>query len=186
MAAVKFFKVLELPAEPEANSFYFVKNGDFAEHYLTDSSGVAAPVGNTEFVNGVVEDAISDALGSFNRVEIVADITARDALDENDFNFLVLVLDATDDETVDAGSALYVFRNSDDSWHKVAEYESLDLVVNWDDIVGAPSSTPAAIDSAVANAHTHANKAVLDLLTAPDGTLLYDGEPVLQWDENEW
>ena len=40
------------------------------------------------------------------------------------------------------------------------------------------TSTVAAIDAAVANAHTHANKAVLDKLSEQDGVLCYDGLPV--------
>lgn len=186
MAAVKFFKVLELPAEPEANAFYFVQNGDFAEHYLTDTSGVAHGVGNSEFIESIVDTKLEGSLAGFSKVEVVADIEARDLLEVGEDNFLVLVLDASDDETVDSGSALYVYHASEEEFVKIAEYESMDVVLNWSDIVGRPSSAPAAIDSAVTNAHTHDNKAVLDLLTEADGVLLYDGEPVLQWGANEW
>ena len=50
-------------------------------------------------------------------------------------------------------------------WQKIAEGESLDVVVSWDSITGKPNSTPAAIDQAVADDHTHSNKAVIDKFT---------------------
>lgn len=186
MAALKFFKVLELPAEPEAHSFYFVKNGDFAEHYLTDASGEPHGVGNTEFIEYIVDEKLEGSLAGFSKVEVVADIEARDELEVGESNFLVLVLDASDDATVDAGAALYVYHASEEEFVKVSEYESLDLTLNWSDIVGRPSSSASAIDAAVADSHTHENKSVLDELDDDDGVLTYNGEPIVQWDANEW
>ena len=84
---------------------------------------------------------------------------------------LVMVLDASDDPTVASGWAIYRrLANASDlstlsAWQKVAEAESLDVTVTWDNISGKPNSTPAAIDQAVAHDHTHENKTVLDALT---------------------
>ena len=94
---------------------------------------------------------------------------------------LVWVTDASGDTTVTSGWAVYrkkvgtgIDYTSLTGWQKVAEAESLDVVVSWDNIQGKPSSTPAEIDQAVADDHTHSNKAALDDLadattgTAPD------------------
>lgn len=62
-------------------------------------------------------------------------------------------------------------------WQKIAESESLDVVVNWDSIQNKPSSTVADIDDAVTKKHEHSNKAVLDSLTY-DTTLKYNGNAI--------
>lgn len=84
---------------------------------------------------------------------------------------IVMVTDATADPSVTAGWAIYrrpvastkLSELSD--WQKIAESESLDLVLSWDNIQNKPTSTVAAIDQAVKDDHTHANKAVLDGVT---------------------
>jgi hypothetical protein len=53
MLDVKFYKVTTLPVELEANSFYYVENGGYAEAYLTDNTGIAKKVGNTEMIEEV-------------------------------------------------------------------------------------------------------------------------------------
>ena len=74
--------------------------------------------GGTLFVDG--EEIVTNE--SF---AVVADITERDALAST--YLTAFVVDATDDVTVDAGSATYVLVNS--SWVKSSETESMDLVV---------------------------------------------------------
>ena len=162
MATIKFNKVLVLPGTLEADSLYFVSNSTYSETYLTDSAGVAKSIGNSAMIAAVANTEISTRLAQHNLVEIVADITARNLLAAQDRNLVVMVLDATGDATVKAGAALYAFRNSDNSWTKVAEYEGMDAVVQWSNINGRPTSSVAQIDSAVTNSHTHSNKVVLD------------------------
>lgn len=186
---LKFFKVTSLPATLVADAFYFVLNGNFAETYVTDSAGVAKAGGNTAMINKLIQDAMLAAGSSSNEVEIVADIAARNTLTANaSRNVLVLVVNATGDTTVKAGSALYAYRNSDKTTFKVAEYESMDAVVNWADVKNGPSSSPAAIDLAVTQSHTHANKAVLDKWNEDAaGNPIYGGNPVSsQWAETSW
>jgi hypothetical protein len=84
---------------------------------------------------------------------------------------LVWVNDASADATVTSGWAIYrkkVGQSIDYTelagWTKVTEAEMLDVVVSWDSISGKPTSTVAEIDQAVADDHTHANKAQLDLI----------------------
>ena len=162
MATIKFHKVLVLPGTLEADSIYFVQNSTYSETYVTDSAGNAKSVGNSSMIAAIANNEISTRLAQHNLVEIVTDITARNALASQDRNLIVMVLDATGDATVSAGAALYAFRNSDNSWTKVAEYEGMDAVVQWSNILGRPTSSAAQLDAAVTNSHTHSNKAVLD------------------------
>jgi len=55
MAEVKFYKVTSLPQVLVANSFYYVENGNYAEAYLTDDTGVAKKVGNTVMIQEVTQ-----------------------------------------------------------------------------------------------------------------------------------
>lgn len=55
MALVRFYKVTELPGTLVANAFYYVENGNFSEAYLTDDSGVAKKIGNTEMIESVTQ-----------------------------------------------------------------------------------------------------------------------------------
>lgn len=188
MANVKFYKVATLPGTLEGDAFYYVQNGSYAESYLTNSSGVAKGCGNSAMINALIDAALADFTATGNAVEIVADIAARDvmiAAAEN--NLMILVIDASADATVDTGSALYAYAHNSTTTYKIAEYESMDVVVAWTSISGRPSSTAAQIDTAVSQAHSHSNKAVLDLLTAPSGTLLYNGAALTtDWATNNW
>lgn len=56
MANVKFYKVVTLPVVTEANSFYFVENGDYSESYLTDDSGVPKKIGNTQMIEALTQN----------------------------------------------------------------------------------------------------------------------------------
>lgn len=189
MALVKFFKVLALPGVLEANAFYLVENGSFCESYLTDDAATAKSIGNSAMIAAVAGPLIAAQLAQMNRVEIVADITARNALASADFNQLVLALDATGDATVAAGAASYVFRNSDNSWIKVAEYEAMDVALTWAAITGKPASAVANIDDAVTKRHDHANKTVLDQISEDGGQqLTHRGQPVgaTNWTATDW
>lgn len=180
----RFLKVTTLPGTLEPNTFYFVENGNYAESYLTNSSGVAKMIGNTTMINQL----ITSQLAQYNAFEIVADITARNALASGlNRNLLVLVIDATGDTTVGSGSALYAFHNDTDTWEKLTEYENLDVTIQWSAIQGKPTSAVADIDDAVTKRHVHANKAKLDLIdTDVDGNLTYNGDPVMHWDQSNW
>jgi hypothetical protein len=62
------------------------------------------------------------------------------------------------------------------TWTKVAEAESMDVVLQWGNIQGKPSSAVADIDDAVSKKHEHANKTVLDAISAnsTSGNLVYN------------
>ena len=182
---IKFFKVTTLPEPLEPDAFYFVENSTFSESYLTNNAGVARAVGNSAMITSIVNSAVAAA----NAVRIVADIDARNSLTAGaTANMMILVLDATDDPTVTIGSALYAFSFSSKETHKVAEYESMDVVMNWSSIAGRPTSAVADIDDAVAKRHTHANKTVLDKWSEGAGGIpLYDGSSIrTEWETNNW
>ncbi|WP_263142051.1 hypothetical protein [Pseudomonas sp. RIT-PI-AD] len=120
------------------------------------------------------------------------DLAARDALAPTEAVFVILIVtdatDATADPTVERGAAMYAWNPATSSWLKIAEYESMDLQLTWAMLQGGPTSTPAQIDAAVAAAHTHANKAVLDKLgESAEGRLRYDGSPIAaEWNTANW
>lgn len=113
---------------------------------------------------------------------VVADITERNAISGMDLyeGLRVFVIDASDDPTVNSGGAEYVYDGT--QFIKVAESESLDLVLQWSNIQGRPTSSVADIDDAVAKKHNHTfdevslNKLSVDAATK---TLIIDGQKVI-------
>jgi hypothetical protein len=184
--ALKIFRETALPATLQAYSIYMIAptaRPDYVEIYVTDSAGAAKRV-----INQLdIETLISDAISAAKELLIVADIDARDDLTP-DFSQYVFVIDATDDPTVSTGGATYLYNTVTSSWIKISESESLDVVLNWTDIVGGPTSTPTEIDAAVAAAHTHANKTQLDKISEDeDGNLTYSGKlPLTGWSSTSW
>lgn len=75
MAAVKFFKVTELPGEAEANALYFVKAGSRSKLYLTDGDGVPHSVSGGEADIAVIAIQAAQALGfaQFPTADSIAD-----------------------------------------------------------------------------------------------------------------
>ncbi|MBR4608781.1 MAG: hypothetical protein IKO41_21555 [Lachnospiraceae bacterium] len=121
------------------------------------------------------------ALAGKAPVSIVADIAARDALTNVITGALCWVQDASDDSSVASGAAAYLASVSGDpavvTWTKVAEAESMDVVLQWANIQGKPSSAVADIDDAVSKKHEHANATVLNGLSADStsGNLEFNG-----------
>lgn len=190
MNDIQMHKVTTLPETLEANSLYFVLNGTVAEAYITNQAGVAKSIGNTLFTNNLINEALSNWPGgggssSLEVVDTYADLQALVATLSS--NTLILVIDASDDPSVDAGSAMYVYVHATESVIKIAEYESMDVVLQWASIQGGPTSSPAQIDDAVSKAHSHANKGVLDSLSDDNGKLRYNGEPIpAEWATKDW
>lgn len=188
MAKVNFYRVASLPAELVPGSLYFVENGTFTESYVVGTNGVARSIGNSAMIRSIIAEELQEWGEASNMIEIVADIDARDLLAmDKDRNMIVLVLDASDDPTVDEGSALYAYDAATQTFHKMAEYESMDVVVQWANIEGRPASSVADIDEAVTMRHTHANKATLDKLGEDSDGLLFNGQAVTsRWSETKW
>ena len=100
---------------------------------------------------------------------VVNDIAARDGLESPKQGDLCWVKDATADATVSRGAAQYIYYGS--AWVKIAEAESMDLVVNWADIQGKEG-----VEAAMAKAHEHANADVLNGISATGDTAIINGK----------
>ncbi len=175
MSRIKISKETAVPtgAAIQADTIYMVSvSADIMEVYMSDNSGTSLK----RLLNQADIQALIDASTSgVSAIQVVNDIAARDALTWTG-NGKVYVKDASSDPTVDAGGAEYVYDLATTSYIKASEAESLDLIVQWANISGAPTSTAAAIDAAVANSHTHANKTQLDLIGQDgDGDATYNG-----------
>jgi hypothetical protein len=189
MATFQIFRQTTVPSTFEASAIYLVAppaNPTAVEFYVSNAAGDALKrIPTIADIQTLINDSIA-GLGGDGTV-IVADIAARDALSPT-VNTQVLVLDASDDATVTSGAATYIYQVSTTTWIKISEAESLDLILEWANIVGRPSSSPAAIDTAVSNSHTHANKTQLDKIDEDiDGNFTYDGDlPKIAWDSTGW
>lgn len=187
MSILKIHKVTALPQTLEANSIYLVappSKPQYIEMYVTGTSASTVKrILNDEDVQAM----INATLQGFNNIRVVANITERNNLSPSSAMF-VLVLDATGDPTVSSGSASYVWNPSGNQWIKIAEYESMDLVLQWSSIQGRPNSTPEDIDDAVAKKHMHTNMTQLNKVGEDaQGNLMYGGAyPKIAWDTTNW
>jgi len=180
MAQMKIEKLTALPSTLVANTIYMLPHptdANFMEIYVVDNAGVATRRIPTE---QDIQGWIAAAVTGLSTLEVVADIAARDALSPTS-NVLVLVKDASADPSVDtATAATYVYELATDTYEKISEFESLDLVLDWANIQNGPASTPAAIDAAVNNSHTHANLTELNKISEPQpGCPEYGGEGIV-------
>jgi hypothetical protein len=176
MAVIKIHKTTSLPGTLEGHSVYLVAPSakpNYVEMYVTNADGSAARrIINSDDIQAMIDASIA---ASTAKIEIVADIAARNALTPTNGKY-VLVLDATGDPTVNSGAASYVWRAATSQWIKLTEYESMDLTITWAMIQGKPTSSPSAIDSAVANSHTHANMTQLGKVGEDsNGDFTYNG-----------
>lgn len=161
MAELKVFKETALPGTLQANSVYLINpagQSTYVEAYVT---GTSASTVRRMIKESDIQAMIDTSIAGLAAVEVVADIAARDALSLSD-NAVVLVLDASSDSTVNSGAATYIYRDASSSFQKIAEYESMDLTIDWSDIQNKPTSSVADIDDAVTKKHTHTNKTQLD------------------------
>ena len=186
--ALTISRVSALPGVLAAETIYLVK-GVGNELTITVTGSTGAVVATSKSMADV-NNAISTAIGSLdmsNSIAFAANIAARDALSLTKSTF-VYVEDATADVTVTLGAAMYLYNIVDTSWHKVTEYESLDVQLTWAALQNKPASSVADIDSAVTQRHSHGNKAILDLLGVSGGLLTYGGDVVggVITTGNEW
>ena len=177
-------KLTAVPSLPcEGNAVFFVapqSKPNYIEIYVSNNAGTALKRLLTDVdIQSLIDASISGLAGE---MPIVADIAARNALVLTK-NTQVLVLDATGDSTVASGAATYLYRVSTTSWIKLNEAESLDLILQWANIQGKPTSSPTAIDTAVSNSHTHTNKTQLDKIGEADGLFTYNNSlPKTGWE----
>ena len=176
------FSIVKASVKPttfQPNTVYIVNNtvSAQAELYFSSSDGTKLiPTINSALAAAQMQALVDTAVagGEFSQLEVVATIAARNAL-VLDKNTLVYVLDTTADGA--PGEAMYLYQLSTTSYKKLF---SSSTTVDWANVIGTPTSTVAAIDSAVAASHTHANKTVIDKLTeTADGFLSFNGGPAI-------
>lgn len=177
MSTIDIHRVLVLPETLEAHSLYIVKaqKFGFAELVFTDKDGEQQKV-----IDSIeVETMMAAMLAKSPSVEIVSDIASLNAL-ELERRAIVYVVDASADESVGAGSALYSYEPETESYRLMFRDYKADenIQVKWGNILGGPTASPEAIDIAVENSHTHGNADVLNELSEVDGVLQYKGKNV--------
>lgn len=186
----KTHRVTELPASLEAYAVYFVApvggKPDYVEIYVTSADGSSARrVINEQDISTLVDQK----LAGMNEVVVYDTIADRVNADTSKTVY-AYVVDASGDESVTSGGASYVYNTVTEDWVKTSESESLDLVLNWNKIVGGPTSTPAQIDEAVSAKHIHANKNSIDKVGEDvDGNFTYGGVSVggiTKWATTNW
>lgn len=184
----KIYKETALPAELSPHAVYLIapaQHPDLLEIYVTNAD--ASSPHRHVLARTEVQAMIDSSIAAANRLSIVDDIAARDALSPSAALY-VYVTDASADPTVAQGGATYLYNPATAGWIKTSEAESLDVAVTWATLTGKPSATPAQIDAAVSQRHTHANKTELDLIgQSPEGDLTYNGAPVrTAWASTGW
>ena len=133
------------PASHNHDSAYAAVNhnhdADYADAGHTHSD-------KADLVNGKVP--VSQIPDEVKEIRIAANIAARNAMTGLFAGLSVYVTDATADSTVSSGGAWYLYNGT--SWIKTAESESMDMVLQWANVQGKPSTFPPA-------AHTHSEYA---------------------------
>lgn len=186
MSTFKVFKETSLPASLQPNSLYFIAasaDATLAEIYITNQAGTAT----RHVINkSEIQTMIDNSIAAHNELRVVADISARNALNPSR-SMYVFVTDATGDSTVSSGGATYLYNLAATTWIKTSEAESLDVVLTWSAIQNKPTSSVADIDDAVTRKHSHANITQLDKLGVANGELTYDGTQVkTEWGTTGW
>jgi hypothetical protein len=180
---LKIRKVNTLPGTYDPSTLYMVKSAESGlfDLYVSTDDGASARhlISKPE-----ITSMINTAIASFSTVQVVATIAARDALNPTTTT-QVIVVDATGDATVASGTATYVYDLANTTWVKISESESMDVVLQWSNIQGKPSSAVADIEDAVDRRHSHANSSVLSGLSDIGGALAYGGAPVRAYLEEE-
>lgn len=184
MTPFKIFRETALPSPLQAYAIYLVAppgEADYVEMYVTDATGSKA----RRIVNDKdIKAMIAESLAAAGQLAVVEDIAARDRIAEPKGE--VYVVNAAADPSVSKGGARYLYHNS--QWLKIAETESMDLVLTWGGMQGKPASSTADIDDAVTKRHTHANKTQLDKIGEDgSGNLTYGGSAVATaWASTGW
>ncbi|TGL58629.1 hypothetical protein [Leptospira jelokensis] len=94
-------------------------------------------------------------------LQIVEDIDERNSISPTG-NLPVYVKDASDDPSVTTGGAFYLFELASETWIKLSEMESMEIVQSWANILDKPTTFPPS-------AHGHNIADVSGLQTALDG-----------------
>ena len=117
MAQFNISKVNALPEVLAPNTLYFVNNAVSGqlELHVSDKNGTST---KHAIVKSEVESMIQESVAAIKPIA-VADIAARDLLENVNINQLVLVTDASGDNTVTSGAAMYY--KTEGGYQKIAD-----------------------------------------------------------------
>jgi len=150
---MEIIKVLSLPVTLAPNTIYATKDGASGSIlHLTNTLG--SVVFSTPSL-AVIDSRVASVTGGIVVYSTYADMTSSAAPTTNT---MLHVIDATGDTTVLAGGATYLYVLSTANYVKISEFESMDLILSWDNILNKP--------------------AVLATLSETAGKLYYNGAEV--------
>lgn len=173
---MQFVRVTSEPTELVANTIYLIQDGA-SDLAITVVGTTAASVRRT-VARSAISTMISNAIAGLDNLSealVVANITARDALTPA-HNVFCLVKDATGDVTVAAGAALYFYEFATETWIKLSEYESMDVVIPNQEILEDLSDDNGSL--AYGGQVVTPNRAILAALSDSSGELQYNGQPI--------
>lgn len=194
MSILQIFKETTLPSQLHPHSMYLIAPSakpDYVEIYITGTqASTVKRLINENDVKTMIDTAIAGIdidPGFISHLKVVANIAERDALSPIETT-MVLVVDASGDETVISGGATYVYNPDTLMWTKIGETESMDLVLSWSNITGRPNSSVADIDDAVQKKHSHSNITELNKIGQDaEGNLTYgENYPHIGFDLVNW
>lgn len=176
--AFSFKRAISFPSDPAErikNCVYLVKETGKTSFdiYMVDAEGNAF----THFNEKRFKTLFDHYSQTNKELFVVNNISERDAIDSED-NFLVFVLDATNDPSIGGGEALYFYITSLSKFVCIYQSKYIQRELDWSKLVNGPNSSGSQIDTAVRNTHTHENKNVLDGLGTVDDLLTYKGKLV--------
>lgn len=155
-------RVNMLPGTLEANTMYIVKAPGALEADLVFTG--SDPTVNASTISRMsIEQIVGTAVDASTSVyfkQAYADMLS----DRPKANALVYVADTTGDPTATTASRVYLYNKATNTFMGFPNSGGGSSDVTWNQILGKPTSTPAQIDQAVAQMHTHTNKQVLDLI----------------------
>lgn len=175
----RFRRVNVLPGTLEPDTMYIVKAPGSTEAKLvftgSDASIVVGTIDRVA-IEGIISQSV-EAHTSVHFYATYAEMTAG-ALKANG---LCYVADIAGDPLGGSGVGVYVYDFDNARFTKFPGGSGPSGPVAWGDLVGKPTSTPAAIDDAVAKAHAHTNKPILDNMSEnAQQKLMYRGRQVAE------
>ena len=178
-------KVSALPQALASQTMYLVDGGDSnLEIHVTSNDGsktLHVPT-RTE-----IDSLIGTAIAGFQSIRVVPDYLSMTGLIAESRSMVVMVLDATGDTTVTTGGAAYILEATGTAEapganiYKIYEFEALseNFRLDWENIIGRPTSSAADVDDAVAKRHSHANINDLNRIGHnADNMLTIDGKTI--------
>lgn len=169
-------RVAALPATLAPNNIYIVRSTDGKKATLV-FTGERAEIVVSTFNES---DALTLVDGYMEgHATVLAFATYADMLaSAPTVTTYAYVRDASGDPQALHASASYVYDTVSRKWVFAPGSNAAGGSAKWSDIEGRPTSTPAAIDAAVSNAHSHTNKTILDGLGENQGKLTFGGANV--------